>query len=200
MTDAGWITAAWDPLGAALQSGTAPWQILLLLAASTLLLEDLAIAAGAALAAVGSISWEAAFIAVAGGIALGDLGLYALGRAAGKVPWLYRRYIAGRAPELRGRLESRLWQAVLLARVVPGLRLVTYTVCGFARVGLTKFSAAVLVAVAAWTGGLMWLGDAAGAHIAQKLGVSAPLAVALPVVAIALVFPLFRWFRQRFFS
>jgi membrane protein DedA with SNARE-associated domain len=116
------------------------------------------------------------------------------------VPWLYRRYIAGRAPVLRGKMESRLWQAVLLARVVPGLRLVTYTVCGFARVGLRRFSLAVLVAVAAWTGALMWLSAAAGAHIAQKLGVSAPLAVALLVVAIAFAFPLFRWIQQRFFT
>lgn len=200
MTDPAWWASALDPMAAALQPGVARWQIVLLLAASTLLLEDVAIAAGAALAAYGSITWGAAFVAVASGIALGDLALYALGRAAGDVPWLYRRYIAGRAPVLRGQMESRLWRAVLLARVVPGLRLVTYTVCGFARVGLRRFSVAVLVAVAAWTGALMWLSAAAGAHIAQKLGVSAPLAVALLVVAMAFAFPVFRWIQQRFFS
>jgi hypothetical protein len=50
-----------------------PWVIAVVLALTTLLLEDLAIAAGVALATQGVISWELSFVAVAGGIAAGDL-------------------------------------------------------------------------------------------------------------------------------
>ena len=63
---------------AALAGMAAPLVIALALALTTLLLEDLAIAAGAALAAQGLISWELSIAAVAGGIAIGDLALYAL--------------------------------------------------------------------------------------------------------------------------
>ncbi|MFY8044222.1 MAG: DedA family protein [Rhodoferax sp.] len=183
---------------AALQGGAAPWLIVLSLAAMTLLLEDVAIAAGAALATQGSIDWPLAFAAVAGGIALGDLALYALGNASRSVPWLHRRYIAGKPMAIKGTLESRLLSAVLLARVIPGLRLVTYTVCGFARVHLLSFSLAVIAAVAAWTAGLFWLSASLGSVIAAHFHVSAPVAVALPIVAFALAFPVFRSVRARY--
>jgi membrane protein DedA with SNARE-associated domain len=115
---------------AALQGMAAPWLIVLVLVLTTFLLEDVAIAAGAALATQGMLSWELAFAAVAGGIALGDVGLYACGLGARRVHWLRRKYIADRAPWLQDKLQGRLPSAVLLARVVPGLRLVTYTLCG----------------------------------------------------------------------
>ena len=55
----------------------------------------------------------------------------------------------------------------LLARVIPGLRLLTYTACGFVRVPLLPFTAWVLLAVALWTPLLVGLsalfGEAFGA-------------------------------------
>ena len=164
----------------------------------TLLLEDVAIAAGAALATQGAIDWSWAFAAVAGGIALGDLGLYAMGAASRSVPWLHRRYIAGKPMSIKGALESRLLSAVLLARVIPGLRLVTYTVCGFAKVRPLHFAVAVLAAVALWTAGLFWLSASLGSVIAEKLQVSAPVAVALPIVVLAFAFPAFRLVRTKY--
>jgi membrane protein DedA with SNARE-associated domain len=193
-----WIEAnAWLQLG--LQGSAAPWVIALSLVLTTFLLEDVAIVAGAALAANGSIAWPEAFGAVAGGIALGDLGLYGVGMASRRVPWLHHRFIAGRPPLLKENLELRLWSAVLLARVIPGLRLVTYTLCGFARVRPWGFSLAVLIAVSVWTAGLFFLSASLGSVIAGHLQVSAPVAVALPIIAIALAFPACRWLRQRFF-
>jgi membrane protein DedA with SNARE-associated domain len=187
-----------DSVKAALQGGAAPWVIAVSLVAMTLLLEDVAIAAGAALATQGAINWPLAFAAVAGGIALGDLGLYALGKASRSVPWLHRRYIAGKPLAIKGTLESRLLSAVLLARVIPGLRLVTYTVCGFAKVRPLNFSMAVLAAVTAWTAGLFWISASLGSVIAEHLHVPAPVAVALPIIAFALAFPVFRSVRARF--
>ena len=173
-----------------------PWAIALVLALTTLLLEDLAIAAGVALVAQGSISLALSLTAVGGGIALGDLGLYAVGLAATRVPWLQRRYVGARSLWVQQQLGRRLPSAVLLARVIPGLRLVTYTACGFVRVPLAPFAAWVVLAVALWTAGLYAISFAIGEALARHLGIAPPLAVALPIVALAAGFPLVRWVRQ----
>lgn len=175
-----------------------PGLIALVLALTTLLLEDLAIAAGVALATQGAISWTLSFAAVGGGIAAGDLGLYALGLAATRVPALKRRYVGTRSDWARGQIVRRLSSAVLLARVVPGLRLLTYTTCGFVRVPLLPFTVWVLVAVTLWTTGLYAVSVAIGHSLARALGVPPAVAVALPVVALALSVPLLRKARQRF--
>ena len=189
---------------AVLAGMAAPWLIAIVLALTTLLLEDLAIAAGVALATQGAIGWPLSMLAVGGGIALGDIGLYGLGLAATRVPALRRRWIdrpAGAAAHarvqwLRGQLDQRLPSAVLLARVVPGLRLLTYTACGFLRVPLAPFMAWVLLAVALWTAGLYGLSVAIGAALVAQWGLSPTLAVALPVLLLAAAVPLLRALRQ----
>ena len=175
-----------------------PGVIALVLALTTLLLEDLAIAAGVALATQGAISWGLSLGAVGGGIAIGDLGLYGLGLAATRVPWLQRRYVGAKSDWARGQILERLSSAVLVARVVPGLRLLTYTTCGFVRVPLLPFTAWVLVAVSLWTVGLYALSVAIGQTLAHTLGLPPAVAVALPILAIALAVPLLRIARQRF--
>ena len=169
-----------------------PAVIALVLALTTLVVEDLAIAAGVALATQGAISWELSLAAVGGGIALGDLGLYALGRAATRVPWLKRRYVGEKSNWARDKIVQRLSSAVFVARVVPGLRLLTYTTCGFVRVPLLPFTVWVLVAVTLWTVGLYALSVAIGQRLADALGLPPAVAVALPILALALAFPLLR--------
>lgn len=199
----------WQPLNtayeAALGGMAQPWLIALALALTTLLLEDLAIAAGVALATQGAISWELAFAAVGGGIAIGDLGLYGVGMAATRVPWLRRKYVDrpdeqavdGQIHWARRQLRDRLPSAVLLARVIPGLRLVTYTVSGFLRVPIWPFAGWVCFAVTLWTAGLFWLSTLLGAALSSALHVPAPVAVALPIIVLALAFPLFRYLKKR---
>jgi membrane protein DedA with SNARE-associated domain len=192
-----WDVAAFGAFWTAALGGMAqPWVIGLVLALTTLLLEDVAIAAGVAVATQGALSWEWAFVTVAGGIALGDLALYGLGKASQRVGWLRRKYIEGREASAGQVLRRELAGAVLLARVVPGLRLVTYTACGFLRVPFGPFSAWVVLAVALWTAGLFWFSSALGAVIAERWNVPVALAVALPVVALALLVPLVRWWRK----
>ena len=140
--------------GEALNGMAQPWVICMALVLTTLLLEDLAIAAGVAVATQGALSWEWAFAAVAGGIAAGDLGLYGLGVAANRIPLLRRKYIDGGSGRVREQLQQRLFSAVLLARVIPGLRLVTYTASGFLRIPLLPFAGWVIFAVTLWTIGL----------------------------------------------
>lgn len=180
----------------ALSGMAEPWMIAVALAVTTLLLEDLAIVAGVALAANGDISLGLSLAAVGGGIAAGDLGLYAAGVAATRVPWLRRRYIGDRSLWAQQQLVLRLPSAVLLARVIPGLRLVTYTACGFVHVPLGPFVAWVGIAVAMWTLGLYGISFAIGSALTLHLGVPAPVAVALPIVVLAAVFPLVRMARQ----
>ena len=187
------LAAFWS---AALAGLAQPWVIGLILALTTLLLEDVAIAAGVAVATQGALSWEWAFVAVAGGIALGDLGLYGLGLAARRVAWLRRKYIEGREETMGLSLKRELGGAVLLARVFPGLRLFTYTACGFLRVPWLPFTAWVVLAVGLWTAGLFWFSSALGAVIAARWGIPVVWAVALPVAVLALLIPLFRWWRR----
>ena len=190
------LTGLWPTLSAWFQGALAgmatPAVIALALALTTLLLEDLAIAVGVALATQGLISWELSLLAVGGGIALGDLGLFAAGLGATRVPWLRRRFVGERTNWAREQLLGRLPSAVLLARVVPGLRLATYTACGFVGVPLLPFAAWVLLAVMLWTLGLYALSVAAGHALARHLGLPPAVAVALPIIAVALVVPLIR--------
>lgn len=181
----------------ALQGHAAPWVIALVLALTTLLLEDLAIAAGVALATQGMISWELSLAAVGGGIALGDIGLYAAGLGARRVQWLRRRFVGERSHWAREKLVGALPSAILLARVIPGLRLVTYTASGFLRVPLLPFCLWVALAVTVWTVGLYAVSVALGGVLASTLGLPPAIAVALPILLLAAAVPLVRLVRQR---
>ena len=72
-----------------------------------------------------------------------------------------------------------------------------YTACGFVRVPLLPFTAWVLLAVSLWTAGLYGLSVAIGQTLARHLGLPPPVAVALPIVVLALAVPVWRWARQR---
>lgn len=191
------IDGAWQAARALLDGMGSPGAIALALALTTLLLEDLAIAAGVALATQGAISWTLSLGAVGGGIAAGDVGLYALGLAATRVPALKRRFVGAPSERARGLIERRLPSAVLLARVIPGLRLGTYSACGFVRVPLLPFAAWVAVAVTLWTAGLYAVSVAVGQSLAHTLGLPPAVAVALPIVALAASVPLLRKTHQR---
>jgi membrane protein DedA with SNARE-associated domain len=189
------FSSAW--FSSVLSGMAMPAVIAVALALTTLLLEDLAIAAGVALATQGAISWALSLTAVGAGIALGDLGLYGLGILATRVPWLQKRYVGPKSLWAREQILRRLGSAVLLARVVPGLRLATYTASGFVRVPFLPFTLWVLLAVTLWTAGLYLLSAAIGQALARTLGLPAPLAVALPIIVLALAVPLWRRWHQR---
>lgn len=162
---------------------TAPWTIALGLAVLTLVLEDAAIAAGVLLVGDGAIGLPLAFLAVAGGIASGDMLLYLLGAAARRIPFIRHRIECGPHAQRAHRLLMRHQAiAVVIGRVVPGLRLAIYTVFGLVRAPFVPFALLVLAAVAIWTGALFWLGGA-GVSLAQRWGVPVgPAAVAFFVL------------------
>ncbi len=184
-------------LTAALNGMGEPWFIGLALILTTFLLEDVAIAAGVSLASQGILSWSWALIAVAFGIALGDILLYGLGLLARRVNWLEKRYIkSDTSKTLTDRLQNHLFSAVLLARVIPGLRLLTYTACGFTRTPLAPFTIFVCLNVVVWTGSLFWLSATTGHALASLLGIPASIAVTIPILLLALAFPLIRRLRK----
>jgi membrane protein DedA with SNARE-associated domain len=181
-----------------------PWALALILALITLLVEDVAIAAGAALAAAGLISWGWAFAGVAGGIAAGDILLYGLGAGAHRVAWLQQRWQKvcakhpGAVQRIQTHLKEQLPSAILLARVIPGLRLLTYTACGWLRVDLLRFSLWCCFAVALWTAGLFYLSATVGEFITRQTGLPPALAAALPVLIFALALPAARHVRAKY--
>ena len=85
------------------------------------------------------------------GIVLGDLGLYALGGLARQVGWIDRLLPPRRQDMMRGWLSGRVFRVVLVSRFLPGMRLPTYTTCGFLRANLKQFALAAIVATLCWT-------------------------------------------------
>lgn len=117
----------------------------------TFILEDAATVIAAMQAAAGDISTPIALSSLFVGIVLGDLGLYGLGRLAGRIRWIDRILPPRRQDIMRGWLSGRVFKVVLVSRFLPGMRLPTYTTCGFLRANLKQFTLAAIVATLCWT-------------------------------------------------
>lgn len=116
------------------------------------LLEDLAIVTAAVMASHGSISFEAALLAIFIGIASGDALLYALGLWSRR--WRGVRYRLLTMPLVRQakrRLQHHAIINIAIIRFIPGLRSVGFTLCGYFQIPFNRFLIAVLLATAAWT-------------------------------------------------
>ena len=117
----------------------------------TFILEDAATVLAAMEADTGGVPIWLALVSLYVGIVLGDLGLYGLGALAARVRWARRwvppeRFLSGQAW-----LETRVVRVVLVSRFLPGMRLPTYTACGFLGADLKRFALAAVVATLAWT-------------------------------------------------
>src|SRR4051794_3234012 len=97
----------------------------------TFILEDAAIVIAAMQAQQGTVSMPLALAALYTGIILGDLGLYGLGRLSARVRWLERHLPRHRKETIRAWVCGNIFKVVLVSRFVPGMRLPTYTTCGF---------------------------------------------------------------------
>lgn len=166
-----------------------PTAMMLGLVGVTLLLEEVAVALGAGLILSGALSPAQAFVALSFGIAVGDLGLYGLGNLARRIKALRHRLGIERAERWRGALHRRIVPAVLLARMVPGLRLPTYSGAGFLNVPFNAFAPAVLLSVLPWTALLLFAGHTVLGWFQQRFGMS-PLVGALGLGGLVVVMPL----------
>jgi membrane protein DedA with SNARE-associated domain len=157
-----------DTLLLALGSSTAA--IILAIIVMTFVMEDLATAGAAMLAAAGTISPVAAACSLFIGIFLGDLSLYALGSVGRKHPWTLRRIGEGRLSRGQDWLQQRYVTALIAARCLPGMRLPTFTASGFLRMPFGTFFGVMLVAGVAWTAVIFTLVYSFGIAIAEALG------------------------------
>ena len=139
---------------------------------ATFVLEDVAAVGAGLLLATGGISWPAAFAACFLGIWMGDAGLYALARYAGR-GWFERSSLHRFAAKVA---ESERWFAergtpiLIFSRLVPGARLPTYLAAGFLRVPLPRFLLVTGVASCGWTVAILVLAQTFGQRLNNWLG------------------------------
>jgi membrane protein DedA with SNARE-associated domain len=136
----------------------------------TFILEDAATVAAAMQVEQGSISGPLALCSLYIGIVLGDLGLYGLGRLSAEIPWIARLLPPHRQETVRAWLSGRVFKVVLISRFLPGLRLPTYTTCGFVRADLRQFTLAAIVATSCWTSLLFAISLKLGQFLMDHLG------------------------------
>jgi membrane protein DedA with SNARE-associated domain len=137
---------------------------------ATFILEDAATVVTAMQVQAGALSLQIGLGALYAGIILGDLGLYGMGRLAASVPWL-ERFIPRRRRDIgRDWLNSRLARVILVSRFLPGLRLPTYTTCGFLRTSFVIFALTAIVATLIWTSLLFSVSMKLGHYIIAYLG------------------------------
>lgn len=139
---------------------------------ATFVLEDVAAVGAGLLLATGGISWPAAFAACFLGIWMGDAGLYALARYAGR-GWFERSSLRRFTTKVA---DSERWFAergtpiLIFSRLFPGARLPTYLAAGFLRVPLPRFLLITGVASCVWTLAILFLVQTFGERLTDWLG------------------------------
>jgi membrane protein DedA with SNARE-associated domain len=139
---------------------------------ATFVLEDAAAVGAGLLLAAGGISWWSAFVACFLGIWMGDAGLYALARYAGR-GWFERSSLRRFAAKV---VQSERWFAergapiLIFSRLLPGARLPTYLAAGFLRVPLPRFLFITGGASCLWTIAVLFLAQTFGDRRAHWLG------------------------------
>ncbi|MBN9559272.1 MAG: VTT domain-containing protein [Alphaproteobacteria bacterium] len=132
-------------------AGTRPLLQALAIILGTFILEDAATVLAAMRAEEGGIPIWLALFSLYVGVVLGDLGLYWLGRLSARIGWIARLVPPERSGSLADWLRGRVFTVVLASRFLPGMRLPTYTACGFLRADFRRFALAAIVATLAWT-------------------------------------------------
>lgn len=136
----------------------------------TFILEDAATVAAAMQVEDGALPMWLALGSLYAGIVLGDLGLYGLGRLSAHIPWIARQLPPHRQETIRAWISGRIFKVVLVSRFLPGLRLPTYTTCGFVGADLRQFTLATVIATAAWTSLLFATSLRVGHFLMDHLG------------------------------
>ncbi len=140
--------------------------MLLLLAAATLVSEDLACLGGGLLVANGTISYFSAVLGCSLGILVGDVGLFIVGRMVGRrvvsvAP--FRWWVSEERLQRAGAWLDRQGAIVIFAsRFTPGLRLPTYLAAGCLPTRFWWFLGYFLLAILLWTPAAVGIGAIVG--------------------------------------
>jgi membrane protein DedA with SNARE-associated domain len=147
--------------------------ILFGLAAGTLVSEDFTSISAGLLARDGVIGLVPAIAACTAGVYVGDLGLWALGRIAGRRAicwnWVARRVDSAIVERVGTRLDDRLGLAIVASRFLPGSRLPVYLALGISGRRPLAFTAWSLLAVLLWTPLLVFLTAAYGSSLTSPV-------------------------------
>jgi membrane protein DedA with SNARE-associated domain len=174
-----WFTELSETLGAypILQGAVAAF--------ATFILEDPTTVSCGLLVADGKMAFLTALIGVSLGIALGDFGLYLIGRLVGPKAVAWGLLSPGRLHRAKTWFDRNLVLAVVVSRFLPGMRLPTYVGAGFLRASPSRFLAVAMAASLVWTFLLLAATIKIGEVILPVLGdLKWPVAIALVAVLI----------------
>lgn len=141
--------------------------------------EDLAAIGAGVLVAEGGVGWVGGVLAAAVGIWVGDIGLWAVGRAAGpalSTRWATRLVRPEAVASARSRYERHAGKALFATRFMPGTRAAMYVSAGALGLDLKRFAAWTAVAVVIWVplivGGVVLVGAPAVSEAREFLNMS----------------------------
>lgn len=136
----------------------------------TFILEDPTTVTCGILVAEGRMAFLTALIGLTAGIALGDLGLYAIGRAVGPNTVTWGWVTQDRLDRVRHWFDRNVILAVFLSRFIPGTRLPTYVGAGIFQASAWRFLAAAVAASLLWTFLLLTAAVKLGEAVLPRLG------------------------------
>ncbi|MFY9608809.1 MAG: alpha/beta fold hydrolase [Blastocatellia bacterium] len=162
----------YDPAGVPKAMGVTALVLMMLIAASTLVSEDLTCIGAGVMVAQGRIDFAAAALACFLGIFVGDVLLFLAGRYLGR-PALARAplkwFVRPDDVERSSAWFTRRGIVVIAAsRFVPGMRLPTYFAAGLLNTKLFRFSIYFLLAAIVWTPLLVGLSSVVGAEVIKS--------------------------------
>jgi membrane protein DedA with SNARE-associated domain len=132
-----------------------PWAVVVAIVLATFVSEDLTCVGVGLLIAAGRIGWLPGLAGCFVGIATGDLGVWAIGRVAGRralgLPWVRRRLPADRLESLADVLARHGGPAAVVSRFLPGTRVPLFLAAGLVGRRQTRFLTWAVVAAAVWT-------------------------------------------------
>lgn len=162
----------YDPASIPKAVGVTALVLMMLIAASTLVSEDLTCIAAGVMVAQGRIDFLTATLACFLGIFVGDILLFLSGRYLGRpaltrVPlkWFVHREDVERSSAWFNR---RGIVVIATSRFVPGMRLPTYFAAGLLNTNLFRFSIYFLLAATVWTPLLVGLSSVLGAEVIKS--------------------------------
>ena len=166
---------------------------------ATLVSEDLACVAAGVLIQRGQVDVSSAVLACTLGIFVGDVGLWAIGRACGPTllawPRLARRLQANRFQEFRSWLERHAGWAIVASRFLPGSRLPLYVIAGIVELPGMVFAGWALLGTLLWTPALVLLTAIIGDAFIERLSSFVGSAWIADIVAAVVIVLLLRGMR-----
>ncbi len=173
-------------------NGSPEWMKLLILAASTLVSEDLTTISAGVLASQGSVKLTTAMLGCFLGIFVGDGLLYLVGLLIGKpalkLPILRNMLNEEKVNRCARWFEKNGMAVVLLSRFIPGTRLPTYFAAGMLGARARYFLIAAAVAVGVWTPLLIGAAWVFGDQVHQHLRLDGPLSWLILLLGVLLLF------------